>query len=682
MNNNITYSFDIFDTCLIRNLAQPTDLFHKLALNIYGKNKNIENFEIIREIANYRINAEQFGRRYYPEREDISIDKFYKYFDKLYQWGIDFQEILDMEIELEFQSIKPILSTKHKINQLKKNNCKVIFISDMYLPQKLIHKMLLDHEIASLEDPIYVSGEVGLTKATGRLFKYVLEKEKLQPHQICHYGDNIYTDVLAPRKLGIKATHFKESQLNRYEKQIITLSHTPVEVRSQIAGVSRAVRLMRADETTISKELAGLASNIIAPLLTSYVAWVIQDANKSGIEKLYFVSRDGQILLKIAQQLAKYMPVPECHYLYGSRQAWFLPSIFDVSRDSLDWLVIPGQSNAPRDLLKKLEIEPVEIKSVLEQYQFDKKSIDKQLSLDEIERFWQVIKNPTVSSLILQKAQAARNITLKYFSQEGLCSESTWAIVDVGWTLKCQRSLKQILGCISNDFKIKGYYLGVFRNCLTTTEVGNYRAFLLQDTYPHSYPSSTEYIFRNQRLIEQVFTAADHPTVVGYEENGRILPLFKTQNFNSTKQSLIASLHQTILQYVDEIARTGLLNNQLEEFKICSINNAIEFFSKPKNQDVQPILCFQTGDDQNESRLRPVARQINIRDFIYFIKRFTHRTSFRDYSAGFDWLEGSVVISNPFIRMLFFGFTTLQEFVSTHKPVWIYQIWFQLTKKI
>ena len=677
------YSFDIFDTCLVRNVARPKDLFYKLysQLSLYSRKDNCH--EISSELAYYRMYSEAIGRSNHRDREDILIHEFYKYSYQAHKWNIKSNSILESELELEFQSIKPIIITKNRIEQLREKKNRIIFISDMYLPTRVIQKKLLFYNFAQQDDSIYVSGDIGLTKRTGSLFKYVLNKEGINPNQLHHYGDNIHSDVIVPRKLGIKAAHFKDSQLNQYEKRVITLSHAPVEVRSQIAGVSRAVRLMCADETKISQELASLATNVIAPLLVSYVVWVIEDAKKNNIEKLFFVSRDGQILYKIAKEFSEYINVPECHYLYGSRQAWFLPSVSSISRDSLDWLIIPGHSNAPRHLLKKLGIEPEEIKSVLEKYHFNDCSLDRQLDSERMERFWQVIETPEISSLILEKAQSAREITLKYFAQEGLCSTSKWAIVDIGWTLKCQRSLKQILNHLDNNNQVKGYYLGVFNHRLTTAEAGDYRAFLIQDAFPSTYPSSTEYIFRHQRIIEQVFTIADHSTVIGYQEKeDRIIPMLRSPKINSEQQRFVTSLHYLILEYANEISKTGILNNGLEELKRCAVNNAIEFLANPSKKEVCAIAWLKTGDDQNESKLRPVARKIGTKDLVYFAARLARRNFYRDYAEGFDWLEGSVAISNPLIRLIYFIFNALQNYVYEHKPIWIYQLWFQITKKI
>ncbi|MFP4134825.1 MAG: hypothetical protein ACLFTJ_11815, partial [Halothece sp.] len=606
---------------------------------------------------------------------------------------------VEKETSLELRYLRPIKSTQNLIKNLRQKGEKIIFISDMYLPSNVIRDILLRFQIAKSEDPIYVSSEIGFTKKTGNLFKYVLKREGIKPHQLHHYGDNIYRDVMIPRKLGIKATYYKDSQLNRYEESIVTQSLKPPLVHSQIAGISRAVRLEYADDVTISKNLASLATNVIAPLLTSYVAWVLEDAYKKGIERLYFVARDGQILLKIAHTLAKYQLAPECRYLYASPQVLFLASITEVipfskgigwgdfpivqngiTQDSLDWLFIQGQSNTLIDVLKRLNIEPREIENVLKKYNFEPHSWNQPIQSKDKERFWKVLQHPEVKSIILRKAKTARDLTLEYLSQEGLFSSPQWALVDLGWTLKCQRSLKQLL-----NQDVTGYYFGILRDSLTTLEAGAYKAFLQQDVLSKPKPSQTEIIFRNQSLIQQVFTIADHPTVIGYAkpEGDIVKPVLKSiAKVEENSKKLISSLHQKIIAYAEELGKTHLLNEEVEELKRCAVINTVTFLSQPNATEVQVIKALQTAEHQNESQLTPIACQLKITDIPHHISHMNSLKQPKEFTSNCSWIEGSIALSNPLVRLLFFLLLDLKMYLKRPKPLWIYSVWFYFKKTI
>lgn len=308
------YSFDIFDTCIVRNFARPIDLFYQLYYHRHLNYPRISADELSSALANHRLRSEAKARANCQNQEDILIHEFYQSSERSLQLNLDHDSLLAAEIELELQSVKPILAIKNKLEQLRQNRQKIIFISDMYLPLEVIQKMLFNCQLALPEEPIYVSGEIGLTKHTGSLFKYVLAQEKIEPHQLYHHGDNIHSDVIVPRALGINAEHFTASQLNRYEKQMVITSHAPLFVRSQIAGVSRVARLMETDNSEIQPVLANLVTNIIAPLLVSYLIWIIQDAQQHGIEQLYFTGYGGKFLLAISQHLNQYLTIPACDY--------------------------------------------------------------------------------------------------------------------------------------------------------------------------------------------------------------------------------------------------------------------------------------------------------------------------------------------------------------------------------
>jgi len=52
---------------------------------------------------------------------------------------------------------------------------------------------------------VYVSSEYALTKRTGKLFKKVLELEGVKVNEVLHIGDNLRSDVIRPRLIGMKS---------------------------------------------------------------------------------------------------------------------------------------------------------------------------------------------------------------------------------------------------------------------------------------------------------------------------------------------------------------------------------------------------------------------------------------------------------------------------------------------
>jgi predicted HAD superfamily hydrolase len=154
------FSFDVFDTCLVRTKAAPTDLFYDLARGLLAS-WDQDSREALHELAQARVEAEQRAR-IHADREDITIHAVYAHFHELKAWGLDPEQAKTLELELELAAVRPILAIRKRIAQARADGGRVIFISDMYLPQETIRAMLERHHLAQPEDRLYVSGQIGV----------------------------------------------------------------------------------------------------------------------------------------------------------------------------------------------------------------------------------------------------------------------------------------------------------------------------------------------------------------------------------------------------------------------------------------------------------------------------------------------------------------------------------------
>jgi hypothetical protein len=92
-----------------------------------------------------------------------------------------------------------------------------------------------------------------------------------------------------------------------------------VRLAAAAAIVRQEVQARSARDGAIRDVSAGVAG----PFLTAYVLWLLFDAQARGIERLYFLSRDGEVLLGLADILAPRLGITiERRYLYASRRAW------------------------------------------------------------------------------------------------------------------------------------------------------------------------------------------------------------------------------------------------------------------------------------------------------------------------------------------------------------------------
>ncbi len=690
------FSFDIFDTCLVRTVARPADLFFILADNMLSacRGANTYGREEVSELAMERVNAE---KRAHACRtgEDITIDEIYGQFTDLPAWGISAELMKAEELRLELAAVRPVNAIKKRIQKLRSEGKRVVFISDMYLPFETVKSML---EICGYEVPegtLYLSNKLGLTKRSGNLYKHVMRIENVAAKNMMHCGDGIESDYLGARKAGVRSELITLTHLNRFEKAMLQVSAHKSWVTSQIAGISRATRLGFSGNESLTGS-AEIAASVIAPLLSGFVLWVMRDAAKRGLERLYFVARDGQILHKVAQELSRGMAAPEARYLYGSRQAWYLPSAFNLNRQELEFVLFKGQSSAPRHCLKRLNLTPEDFREPLLRYGFSPDTWDKQLTDDQIESFWQFAEDPQVAPLIMEEIRKARESALAYFEQEELLKDDKWALVDIGWTLRTQGSFKKLMASAGQNHTL-GYYLGICKARFSSVSYGQGVGYLLEET-EDEMNSEMRSLFQNKGLVDQVFTMADHGSTKGYVINGdKVEPSLSALPKHPKREEFLIAVQSLVTTFARELAEASLLEHEAE-LRGCARKVTGMLIGKPTRKEAKTLAWAPISDDPNELRSAPLAKPLSPVDLFKIARQVfsryrngrknTTRTVpslfYKDLSWGFSWLEGSVALSGPWGKVALWGFNTMQYInrekkTLAAKPV---AFWQRLTRGI
>ena len=322
------YSFDIFDTSLIRACGSPNCIASIVANNILlnATPSSINDFILKRKEGEGRARDKFIT----SQKEDITIDDIYSQCDFSSLTDIDNDSIKKMEMTVEANMLIPILNIKEEINQLHAQGHSIIFISDMYLPTSFLREILINTGFFREGDYLFVSGDIGKAKSTGNLFDYVKKTLNINVQHWHHKGDSKHSDYDVPRSRGIDATLIchKES-FYEYESIIHGIHYSSTDVAKSVA-IGRSIRLSIPDTPRHR-----FAADFVAPIMTTYVHHILKDASQRGIRHLYFMARDAYILFCIAQELHSLYPAISLHYLYGSRQSLYLPGLTELTDKSL-----------------------------------------------------------------------------------------------------------------------------------------------------------------------------------------------------------------------------------------------------------------------------------------------------------------------------------------------------------
>src|SRR5690606_16830157 len=175
------HSFDVLDTLICRSTLAPYSIFAFMQKQILLSNHTFpqifkDNWTDIRHKVEIDV-RDMFKKTTFERGTDkieITLDLIYDRLQKNYQLSNEQTQYLKtLEIETEINHVEPIQSRIDYLFKQKELGHDVILISDMYLPEKIILKMITkaDHRLADL--PLYLSSTIGYQKSTGKLYKYI-----------------------------------------------------------------------------------------------------------------------------------------------------------------------------------------------------------------------------------------------------------------------------------------------------------------------------------------------------------------------------------------------------------------------------------------------------------------------------------------------------------------------------
>ncbi|QDT55849.1 hypothetical protein Pan44_38970 [Caulifigura coniformis] len=527
-------SFDVFDTVLVRRVSVPSTLFDE----IVSGSKLSGNADVGREFARRRKEAEAAASA--ETGGNPTLAEIYRVLQAATGLSDSEREsLLRAEIEVESQSIFANPVAMKLIQDERRRGAHVVFVSDMYLPKNDIAQMLRKAGAMLETDELFVSADQGKTKASGELFDVVLEHCGVRAGSVVHYGDNLHSDVLMPSKKGIKAVHVADALLNGLEAAMGRGGD--VELLSSIlAGVSRRVRLGGPHDTR-QRILWDTGASGVAPVLTLYTEWVLETAKRLGLQRLYFVARDGYLLYRIAKVLeGKRKYGLDLRYLYGSREAWHLAAINDHWDESPSWMLDRASGLTLARALERVGVSVEQIRGECEGAQpgewWHQPIDDESLSVLK-----SILLRRNVQEHILEAAHRRRASVEGYLKQEGLEDGERCAVVDLGWHARLQASLKRLLTPLAGE-RLQGLYCGLQA---IHEDAGECDAFLFN---PRDLRVLSSYPFLPQ--VMEMFGTAPHGSTKGYERvDGIVRPILGD---SSRLQSWGI---QTVHSAVDEFAR-------------------------------------------------------------------------------------------------------------------------------
>lgn len=547
-----TITFDIFDTLITRKLVNPDDLFKLIDDKI--------KFKLDRPFIEIRKEAEIVARTEFDR--DVSIDDIYITMEKINNYSsAKVKKLKKLELDLEMEVLIPRDDMVKLYNKLIKDKKNIDIISDMYLPKKVIIKILKNCGIEVYRN-LFISCDINKRKDNGVMWDYYFSENN---EKTIHVGDNYisdYVEVLKRGKQAIKILSGSDFYRDSYNSKISSASN------SLVLGNLYNRYLLNSpffDKNKFNNNLELYGKYLLAPIFSTFFKWFEQNNFSKNI---LFISREGYYLQKIYKEYCKIFNCNEINNKY-----------FLTSRRAVSY----AYCKTNKDLLELLDMEfhgtisDLFIKRYGFVLEYENNTIinlpnDKDI-ISEI-----VLSN---SKELLKNAAIERREYLNYINKDfSKIINNSPCIIDLGYSGTTQYYLSKLL-----NKKIDGYYFALTNN-LKPKKCG---CDILGCFNVNKTKIDIKNLFYTKALVMESFLSAPEGQLIKFY-NGS--PVFNDSTFNIGKKDLLDEIYDGIIKGFKLIKKEEL------NFSIESINEHYRFvcnFIKNSNDKLEKV--FYLDDD-------------------------------------------------------------------------------------
>mgnify|MGYP004466969657 CR=1 FL=1 len=558
-------SFDIFDTLLIRDVEKPEQIFDLIENSFDCVHKIKSNFK------KKRIKAEQLAREERKGKE-IAFDDIYENLNGFN--GAQKKELQKLELEIENNLLHVNKDIKPVYDYCKHANKIIVITSDMYLPQDFLENVLRKNGYDYWDD-FFLSNSRNKTKVDGELFNEL--KIKFKQEKILHIGDMLQSDYLNPKKKNIGSVLVNSNFNNtKYYNKTYCLNMEKKEAHDYNLLYGFLNKHLNKNNSIYFN----FGYEVIGPILYGFSVWLEKKRKEDGLEKLFFLSREGLLLQKAYSYINSNI-AQKSEYIRVSRYATCIPLLDKISNlEQLRKTVYCPKAGSIKDLLLSCDFSVSQIESICTQMGIYSEKVVLELDSKEENELFTLIK-----PILDLKAKEQYSLICGYLKQVGFQGEC--GIVDVGWKGTIHNNLEKI--CPQNI--IHGYYIGLRRDSAAV-----HNSSILRNGFLFGNDNKVTEIQRRLSstlsVFENFFLSIEGTTVAyKFDENKYAAVMLSSEQCDESAEN-IKEIQNAALQFVKEFSKS-IISANINITPDIAFSAYDKFAVTPSNETISFLKCFK-----------------------------------------------------------------------------------------
>jgi FMN phosphatase YigB (HAD superfamily) len=496
------WSFDVFDTFLLRACTTPDGVFER-TYELSGISRTCPN--VSASFVQHRIQAEARARRTAKEKRgasEVRIDEIYSYFP-FRLFGLarhHLNDLVESEFAAELELCRANPDMLRQYLDMRQAGHRVGFISDTYWDSDRLARLLRACRPGLDWDFLYASCDHGSGKSE-TLFEKYLSGQGIDAGASFHVGDNDKADIKGAKRHGIRPRYYPQAtaQLaSKFQRETALFELLCGGAPSKLDQGARTLRRMVAARNAEKSPAFQLGMTVLGPVMSAFDAFIhrrCQEVAEPGRNvALAFLGRDGFLPHRIWQELHGTTSA----YLEINRRVSLIASA-DTMQPLVDLLAKILKIDAPsfRDMIKIL---PPEVAA------FFAASPDGIVTGPDIA---EALPDLMDASQIVELAADLRARLLAYLRHviPDFDNCTDLVLADLGYSGSVQKALRRVFDLAGLNIRLHGAYLISLDDAFDDIADNDTAAGFISDLVVT--PHIKRMLIRNVALLEQICCSAD-----------------------------------------------------------------------------------------------------------------------------------------------------------------------------
>jgi len=469
-------------------------------------------------------------------------------------------------------------------------------VSDTYHEASFLRDLLESCGYALDGVTVVSSADLRMSKGEGRLLRHVASAAKVDPSQVLHIGDHSMADFTIPAQQGFLAVLHPWAASRHDETPAAQPGDSVALGLAQIG--SRAVEPAFPFWWRFGYSVAG-------PMLSAFALWLQERLIADGIDRAYFLLRDGEIILDVYRAVLGDVAHAQVSLLESSRRAFVLPAM-ESARGSITSQLLACENPVPvREFLERFGVGTKELGGAFRACGFT--SGDDMLSPRDTvggEKLQKLLGREDVMQAFVARSRAERVLLWRYLQQERVTAPGRVALVDIGWNGTIQKALMAVGALQKRKLDVHGYYLGTLPRIVQDLDGSQSTGFYFDAGTPLDLARP---MMELVQLAEFICTT-QRGSLHGFRSSGNdVVPVHGAVDHGTGQREALAQLREGTLSFARGLAAERTVFGAQAISPEAGLRHFARTVTKPTAEEAQCIGDIRHGDGLGTDRLRALA---------------------------------------------------------------------------